>query len=75
MEKTETKKTLDLTPTWESCAIAYLRVLEDGSDAGKAIAREGIIHMAKVLDHFKPQLEQLQNKENGKQKKHERQDR
>lgn len=44
--------TIDLTPTWEAILPILLAALEDGTDAGKKIAREELTRMAKAADAF-----------------------
>lgn len=43
-------KTIDMTPTWAMIMPAILAVLEDGTDAGKKLAREELMDLAKKVD-------------------------
>lgn len=46
------RKTIDLTPTWVAVLPMLLAALEDGSDKGKAIAREELHRMAQAADAY-----------------------
>lgn len=43
-------ETVEIKHTWEQIIGVLLRILEDGDEQGKKIAREEIIRMAKVAD-------------------------
>jgi hypothetical protein len=43
-------KHIDITPSWETAVNIYLLVLEEGSEQGKAQAREEIVRLARQYD-------------------------
>jgi hypothetical protein len=43
-------KTIDLTPTWETAVRIYMMVLEEGTEEGKASAREELLRLARNYD-------------------------
>lgn len=43
-------KHIDITPTWETAVHIYLMVLEDGTEEGKAMAREELLRLARTYD-------------------------
>ncbi len=45
------RKYIDITPTWEQVMPGYLRVLESGTDEGKALARQALMDLARHVDH------------------------
>ena len=54
-DETQTVKTIDLTPTWESAVLIYCDVLEN-PDAGyeaKQSAREDILNLARAMDKIR----------------------
>lgn len=45
-----TKRTVDVTPTWEGIMPALISMLTDGTDEAKAIAREELTRLARYAD-------------------------
>ena len=43
-------ETIQIKQTWEGIVAALIRILEDGDEQGKKIAREEITRMAKIAD-------------------------
>jgi hypothetical protein len=43
-------KHIDITPSWETAVNIYLLVLEEGSEQGKAQAREELLRLARNYD-------------------------
>ena len=43
-------KHIDVTPSWETAVHIYLMVLENGTDDGKAQAREELLRLARNYD-------------------------
>ena len=43
-------KYIDITPTWEQAVHVYLLVLEEGTEEGKAMAREELLRLARNYD-------------------------
>ena len=43
-------KYIDCTPTWAQVMPALLLVLEEGTDKGKALAREELMDLARKVD-------------------------
>lgn len=52
MKNTTSPKTIDITPTWQQAINIYLMALENGTEAGKKAAREGLRHMADVAQRY-----------------------
>ncbi len=48
------KQTVDLTPSWSTAIEICLRVLQDGTPAGKAMARHELMTIAEHLDAALP---------------------
>lgn len=48
---------IDITPTWEAAVHVYLMVLEDGTEEGKAMAREELLRLARNYDQLTAELE------------------
>jgi hypothetical protein len=42
---------MNLTPKWEAAMRILIVVLEDGTEKGKAAAKEELMHLARMLDH------------------------
>ena len=49
-------KHIDVTPTWEQAVHIYLMVLENGTDNGKASAREELLRLARNYDQLTAEL-------------------
>jgi hypothetical protein len=49
-EKGTNMKTIDITPSWETAVNIYLLVLEEGTEEGKATAREELLRLARQYD-------------------------
>jgi hypothetical protein len=49
-EKGTNMRTIDITPSWEAAVNVYLLVLEDGTEEGKAMAREELLRLARQYD-------------------------
>jgi hypothetical protein len=43
-------ETIDITPTWSGIIRVLIAALEDGTDAGKQVAREEVIRLARQYD-------------------------
>ena len=43
-------RTIDLTPSWETAVRIYIMVLEEGTEEGKASAREELLRLARQYD-------------------------
>jgi hypothetical protein len=43
-------KHIDITPSWETAVNIYLLVLEEGTEQGKAQAREELLRLARNYD-------------------------
>lgn len=43
-------RTIDMTPTWETAVNIYLLVLEEGTEEGKATARDELLRLARNYD-------------------------
>lgn len=56
----EKRETIQLTPTWAAAANIYIMALENGTDEGKAAAREGIREMAAHLDRINRERREAQ---------------
>lgn len=52
-------KTIDVTPTWSGIIRVLIAALEDGSDAGKQVAREEVIRLARQYDIACETLQEL----------------
>lgn len=49
---TDEPKTIDCTPSWSATARMLIALMDNGTDAGKAMARAEITRMGALLDHF-----------------------
>ena len=45
-------RTIDITPSWETAVRIYMMVLEDGTEEGKATAREELLRLARQYDEL-----------------------
>jgi hypothetical protein len=52
MTASNVRETIDITPTWQGILPAILMVLDNGSDAGKNIARDELKRMATLADRY-----------------------
>ncbi len=52
-------KHIDITPTWETAVNIYLLVLEEGSEQGKAQAREEIVRLARQYDALTADMKEM----------------
>ena len=43
-------RTIDITPSWETAVTIYIMVLENGTEEGKASAREELLRLARNYD-------------------------
>jgi hypothetical protein len=43
-------KHIDITPSWETAVRIYMMVLEEGTEEGKASAREELLRLARQYD-------------------------
>jgi hypothetical protein len=49
-EKGTNMRTIDITPSWETAVRIYMMVLEEGTEEGKASAREELLRLARNYD-------------------------
>jgi hypothetical protein len=52
-------KHIDITPSWETAVNIYLLVLEEGSEQGKAQAREEIVRLARQYDALTADMKEM----------------
>ena len=57
------RRTIDITPTWAQVMPGYLRVLEDGTDDGKRMAREALMELARKVDQMNEQAKEAKHAE------------
>ena len=48
-------KTIDMTPTWSTAMDIIIMVMESGGDEGKALAKQELRDIGKMLDELKQQ--------------------
>ena len=52
-------KHIDITPTWETAVNIYLLVLEEGTEDGKALAREELLRLARNYDALTADMKEM----------------
>lgn len=52
------KHTINIPPTWVQVMPGYLRVLADGTDGGKRMAREALMELARKVDQMNEQAKE-----------------
>lgn len=53
------EKTIDITPTWVQAAKIIALALVNGTEEGRKIAKDELIHMAKLADRFTDTIKSL----------------
>ncbi len=52
-------KHIDITPSWETAVNIYLLVLEEGTEEGKAMAREELLRLARNYDALTADMKEM----------------